>query len=273
MDQLDYEYHHAQYAQLVGVGDAESKRYVEQKAQQVHIYHVHDALRDEQMKNLLLLPKLKEPRAVYFARFGVGRRVAMLWSAFRSVLEIVTVGRDKPLSSDDVKTVSRDLNTIYINIVGTIDNYAWCLVHERGSAAVKVLPPKRIGLFARDLISDACFSTLRISLEPYATWFADLRSRRDPAAHRIPLSVPPAILRPDEAKRYREIDTEIGQAIPRHEFERVDQLWLEQEKLGTFVPRFLHDPEEEFIPFYPTIPQDLAQLVRVSHVVREFLSV
>jgi hypothetical protein len=31
----------------------------------------------------------------------------------------------------------------------------------------------------------------------------------------------------------------------------------------------MHHPDEPLIPFYPTIPQDLAQLIRISSAVRQ----
>jgi hypothetical protein len=176
MDKLDYAYHYANYARIIGVGNDESELYVQHKAQEMHILRVHDVLRDEQVKSIALAQSLKEPQARYFTRFGVGRRVGMLWSALRSIVETVAVGRTDPLSSDDVKTVSRDLNTIYINIVGTIDNYAWCLLHECGSTSVKALQPYRVGLFAPVFIQDACFAALRVALERYKAWFIELRS-------------------------------------------------------------------------------------------------
>lgn len=272
MDRLDYEYHHVQYARLFGDHNLESKRHVAQEAQRAHIWHVHDALRDEQRKSIELAQQLRERQAQYFACYGIGRRMGMLWSALRSILEIVRIERSEPLSSGDVERVSRDLNTIYINIVGAIDNYAWCLRHERGTMAMRKLPANRVGLFARDFLQDASFSSLRALLTPYSSWYTDLRSLRDPAAHRIPLSVPPALLRPDEEARYREVNQKIAEAVARMEFDLADQLRAEQDRIGTFMPRFVHNPGEDLIPFYPTIPQDLAQLMRVSDAVRRFLS-
>lgn len=271
MDELDYSNHYAFYAQLIGTLNAESKRYVQKKAQEVHLLHVHDALRDEQLHALELSRTLKDEQAQYFVRFGIGRRVGLLWSAFRSILELVPVGRDVPLRSDDVKEISRDLNTIYINIVGTIDNYAWCLRHERGSKAIRALPANKVGLFVPKFCGDECFSALGSVIESYRPWFNELRARRDPAAHRIPLSVPPSVLRAEEAARHRDIGIAVGEAFRVKDYERVDELWAEQERLGTFLPLFLHHPQEDLVPFYPTIPQDLANLVRVSRAVRDFL--
>ena len=94
-------------------------------------------------------------------------------------------------------------------------------------------------------------------------------ARRDPAAHQIPLYVPPTALDPDTHQRYLEIEAEIASLITRTEFSRIDELRDQQEKLGVFVSQFVHHPHEPLIPFYPTIPQDLAQLIRISSIVRQ----
>jgi hypothetical protein len=271
LDQLDYEYHRAYYARLFGLQAPENEDYVRARALEMHILCVHDALRDEQYKNVTVASSLENPQARYFVLYGAGRRFGMIWAAYRSILNIVTVGRKVPLSGDDVQAVCRDLNTIYINIVGTIDNYAWCLRHERGSAAVRALPDARIGLFGKGFIGDACFSELRPHIVRFRDWFDELKTRRDPAAHRIPLSVPPAVLLPNDVNRYQAIEGEIGGAVRSLDFNSADRLRKEQEKLGKFLATFLHHPEEALIPFYPTVPQDLGYLVRISNSVRQFL--
>jgi hypothetical protein len=271
MNDLDYEYHRAHYAQIFAPQTPEDDEYVRSRALETHILCVHDALRDEQYKSVTIANTLRNLQARHFALYGAGRRFGMLWAAYRSILSIVTVGRKEPLSGDDVRTVSRDLNTIYINIVGTIDNYAWCLRHECGSPAVQALQDTRIGLFGKAFIEDTCFSKLRPQVVRFQTWFEDLRTRRDPAAHRIPLSVPPAVLQSDDAKRYQAIEDEISTALRSLDFASVDRLHTEQQQLGRFLAAFLHHPDEALTPFYPTVPQDLGYLVRISDSVREFL--
>lgn len=269
MDNLDYDRHHAECARLFGTANAESERYVHERAQETHILHVHDALRDELMKSVAFAGALSDAQARHFALYGVGRRFGILWSAFRSILEAVPVDRTEPLTGDEVKDVSIDLNIIYINIVGVIDNYAWVLRHEMGSASVRALPASRVGLFVKHFAKDPCFASLVPQLDPFHDWFAELRTRRDPAAHQIPLYVPPTALDPENLQRYKQIDAEIGSLTSRVHFSRIDELRKEQEKLGVFVGKFMHHPDEPLVPFYPTIPQDLAQLTRISSVIRQ----
>src|SRR5690349_16696888 len=104
MDKLDYEFHHAEYASLIGDSGEESRLWIKHKAEQMHIYAVHDALGDEQIKSVEFSHALKDSQAQYFARFGIARRLGLIWAAFRSILDIVPVDREIPLSTDDVRT-------------------------------------------------------------------------------------------------------------------------------------------------------------------------
>ncbi len=269
MDNLDYGQHYAEYARRFGVADQKSELYVCKRAQETHILHVHDALRDAFTGSVGFAQGLSDLQARHFALYGVGRRLEILWSAFRSILDAVPVDRTTPLTGDEGRAVSRDLNTICINIVGVIDNYAWVLRHERGSADIRALPANRVGLFVKAFQKDPRFAPMMLRLDPFKDWFTDLRSRRDPAAHQIPLCVPPTALDPENLQRYQQIETEIASLTPLREFSSIDKLHDEQERLGVFVGKFMHHPDETLIPFYPTIPQDLAQLIRISLAVRQ----
>jgi hypothetical protein len=267
-DNLDYDRHYAEYARRFGVADQNSELYVSKRAQETHIHHVHDALRDELTGSVGFAQGLSDLQARHFALHGVGRRYGILWSAFRSILEAVPVNRTTPLAGDEGRQISRDLNTIYINIVGVIDNYAWVIRHEMGSAAIRALPANRMGLFVKAFQKDPCFASLAPRLHPFQAWFTELRSRRDPAAHQIPLYVPPTALDPENLQRYQQIAAEIASLTPLQEFSRINELNNEQERLGVFVNKFMHHPDEPRIPFYPTIPQDLARLIRISSTIR-----
>jgi hypothetical protein len=271
MDELDFEYHLTHYTQLFGHGNKQNAEYARNRAIETQNLHVHDALRDEQLKWVQWASTLTDPEAKHFALYGAGRRSGLLWTAYREILGTIVIDRTAPLSSDETKAVSRDLNTLYINIAGTLDNGAWCLRHERGSQAIKTLADSQVGLFSKKFIGDPAFSALRVALEPYRPWFVELRKRRDPAAHRIPLSVPPAVLTPDDARRYAALQERINETIAAGDYDLAGTLEKTQAALGQFLPKFLHHPREPLIPFYPTTSQDLTQLTRVSQLVRDFL--
>lgn len=271
MDELDYDFHLQRYAGQYDENDPAACEEYAKKALTRHIAYVGAAVRDAQYLAVITAQGLQEKAAVYQLRYGVGRRWGLLWSAYENINAIVPVGRKDPFSADEVKQVSRDLNTVYINIVGVIDNLAWALRHERGSETVKALHDNRIGLFVNAFKNDACFEALRPALDAFAPWFKDLRERRDPAAHRIPLSTPPAVLDKEAAAKYQELQIKIDALWRKKRFTEINALMEEQGKLGVVYPRFYHDPDGKHYPFYPTIPDDLGKLMRVIRAVTDFL--
>ncbi len=80
----------------------------------------------------------------------------------------------------------------------------------------------------------------------------------------MPLYVPPAILNDEEAARHQAIWAERLEAIRNGEFERATELANEQSRLGTFRPFFLHDPDREGYPIYPTVPTDIGKVIAIG---------
>ena len=110
------------------------------------------------------------------------------------------------------------------------------------------------------------FPEIRIS--GFSAWHTDLKNRRDPAAHRIPLYVPPACLNPAEQERYAALERQIFAAKTE---QCKDVLNAQQRKIGTFVPCFLHHPDEGRMEIYPTVPQDIANLIKITKLVHIIL--
>jgi len=50
-------------------------------------------------------------------------------------------------------------------------------------------------------------------MEPFKEWNRELSTRRDPAAHRIPLSVPPAFIDADTKDEYQRVSEDYATAV------------------------------------------------------------
>jgi hypothetical protein len=50
-------------------------------------------------------------------------------------------------------------------------------------------------------------------------------------------------------------------------------LKAQQRKIGTFLPYFVHHPDVPGEPIYPTIPQDIANLVKIIKLVHAALAI
>ena len=237
----------------------------------MHRLIIFNAIRDEQFSNLILSEKLKTKDGVYFLRYGAARRTGAIFDAYRGIQSIAYIDRNEPLNIEQTKSLGRDVNLIYINIVGTLDNLAWCLRSEHGSESIKKLPGSRVGLFNKQFFSQPCFEPIRSAIEENLPWFRELSSRRDPSAHRIPLSIPPTSLNQEQLERYNQIDDDISKATRIENFDEVELLRKHQSTIGQFVPYFIHHPDEPIIPMFPTIPQDICKLIKTSFAVRSFL--
>jgi hypothetical protein len=195
----------------------------------------------------------------------------MILVAYYGVFDTIAPDRKEPLPLNEMAAVSRDLNIIYINIRGAFDNYAWCIYHEREMGKTFKSVETQVGLFHGLFRKDVHLANLKGMLEEHIEWNDDLKSRRDPSAHRMPLYVPPAILNEEEAARHEAIWKERQEAIRKGEYERDTELANEQHGLGRFRPHFLHDPDDGGIPIYPTVPNDIGKLIVIGSAIHKDL--
>lgn len=253
-------------------GNANNNLYFIHEAQQNHIYGVNNALLELMGDALSLLSRVEfTAEASHFLRFGVMRRLRIIDSSFKSFQSIIPPNRTVPLSPEQSDRVCRDLNAIYIDLLGLLDNYAWVAVHQLGSAATKAANPMSIGLFKQAFAVDPALRSAAEALQPFRDWERDVKTRRNPAAHRMPLYVPPAALTPEDVLEFERFETLISQALRAQEFEKMDALREGLRRVGTLIPKFLHDPGEPVIDIYPTVPEDIAQAVKIGRTMQTFI--
>ena len=275
-NELRFDFHLETYRRLGHItGDAEKDAYWTSKAEYIHALCVVQAALDIQTDACLLFPKLKNKTAVTNLRFGIGRRTKQIWLGLRTLLDVVHPEHTDPLPRESVEEVSRDLNVIYINIRGTLDNLAWCLAGEFGSEDVEKLNPMSVYLFGRDFLKSDGLKEFADFLGTFMDWSRELKERRDPSAHRIPLSVPPAILDKAAQEEYKRLqvihDETLKAAYATHDdqekrlelLQKANEISDEQSGLGFFRPVFGHDPADGYMPIYPTVPQDIGQMILI----------
>jgi hypothetical protein len=158
----------------------------------------------------------------------------------------------------------------------TLDNLAWLLLDLFANDRTRNLAPMKVGLFSNEFLKDQNLADVAKFMEPFQEWNRELSSRRDPAAHRIPLSVPPAIIDAETKDKYQRVSKEYSNAIndafesasnwevAEPKFEKAHALHERLETIGKFVPLFVHHPDTGAMKIYPTVPQDIGQLVRVT---------
>jgi hypothetical protein len=241
----------------------------------MHAYCVVDSIR-ELHETTALQSDFLRPEARFYLLYGASRRAKSIWSSLRRLLYLIDPSRSDPPPRDEVSEASQCLNVIYIDIRGLLDNLAWALLKGFADDKAQSLGPTDIHLFSGKFLKLIPLIGLLDLSDEFREWHRDMKERRDPAAHRIPLSVVPALLGPSEQAKYRELyqqfQGELNSAArswreggdPKVRFKRADELSNELENIGTFFPLFSHHPEEGAIKIYPTVPQDVGMLVKLS---------
>lgn len=273
---VEYDRHLDFYRRLgVLTGDEEKDAYWHRQAEYLHALSVCDAIRDAHIDATALSYTVKNAEADFHLRFGVARRTKFIWLSLRSIVGLIPPEREEPLKVDQVEEAARDLNVIYINIRGALDNLAWFLLEMFGQERTRKLSPIKISLFGKEFQKDKNLDDVAHFMATFVQWSTELRGRRDPAAHRIPLSVPPAIIDEETREEFERASAAYSAAFndaiqsagrgidSTQKFENADARFAELEVIGKFVPVFVHHPAEGPIKIYPTVPQDVGQLVKI----------
>ncbi|MGA1834257.1 hypothetical protein [Rhizobium wenxiniae] len=269
---VDYASYHRQFAvPFLIEGNDQNNDYFVKEAQQNHIYGVNNALNELVMDAALLASTGLKPDAESHLRFGVLRRLRMITTSFRRFQALVPPDRTVPLTQSQSDDVARYLNSIYIDLLGLMDNYAWTLAHQLGSAETLAADKMHIGLFKRVLARDPVISAVTKEVATFTDWEKEVKERRNPAAHRMPLYVPSSALTPEDAHRYERLGSEASAALREEEFERYRDLQDAQQRIGTFMAKFLHDPAGPVDDIYPTLSSDVGNAILIGRIVQTFL--
>lgn len=211
--------------------------------------------------------------------FGVARRLKFIWISFRSLYSSIAPNRTDPLPLEEVETAARDLNDIYIHLRGCMDNYAWALRYLFGDDALRKCDAQKMHLFGNGFFKNPSMNDFSSILNEFVEWNKQLKTLRDPVAHRIPLSVAPAAHTHADRAKYEWIAVALAEAqknfvekantqAPQVEIdaasEHANALYDKLQCIGTFVPMIVHDPDEGGTSIYPTVPQDIGMFVKLA---------
>lgn len=179
---------------------------------------------------------------------GAGRRLSVLKRSLQRIFDGFPPDIVRPLEREPLADIQICLHAFVINLYGIFDNWAWAFVHRHDLEA-------RIGNRLNvSLFKTATQRYLAPPLRAYLTedltrWHDEyLKSYRDALAHRIPLYIPPATFTPEEGERYNVLEGEKIEKIVARDFDRVDQIWIEQGALGHPCFAFLHSYTEAGAP-------------------------
>ena len=277
LDFLDYDFHwkqaEFQFALDRHTPGDETWLYAERHAQDGQALYVFDPLQELMLHAIETSKSLTNADAQNYMRYGAGRRLGMMAHAYREIYAIAPPAQENPLSHDDEQSISRDINILYLHTRGVLDNFAWSFLHETNAPKAERIVAEDKGRMKVDLFhpqfKQLCpaIATIEADINTHRDWNADVKARRDPVAHRIPLYVPPAVIAEEEEATYSALSQQHLDLAVAHDFEGSQAAVAKLDTLGKFRPVFMHDPAEGTIPIYPTVPTDMAHIIRISHTV------
>lgn len=171
-----------------------------------------------------------------------------------------------PLDSYLASKLSLLINAYYLNLAGSLDNLAWAIAYHHS-----LWDPidendwkqrRKAQLMGREFlnaISTNELDNLNRLLCSLKDWYWEMREFRDPAAHRIPITVPCAIYSESDIEEMQRLDSEAANAIEKGDRNEARAAFHESNSLGRQIPVFIS--ESTSMHYY-----DLAARVNQDHV-------
>ncbi len=166
----------------------------------------------------------------------------MLQSSRLFLGECTRQDRKEPLSPYEATDCAIHVNAYYLNLRGALDNLAWTLQYEwqlLPKVSEDVPSRKQCGLFARAfrMALKSRSSSLASLLEQQTDWARELADLRDPAAHRVPIYVPPAIMTSqDQVDEFRRIGAQASMPASERGDRSISEIYQEAQAVGEFAP-------------------------------------
>jgi hypothetical protein len=176
---------------------------------------------------------------------GAARRLSILRKCLENIFNSFPPTTVRPLQRDVIYDVQINLHAYFVNLYGIFDNWAWSFV-LRHDLLEDVGGKRKVGLFLKSTNKHLA-KTLRdyLTSDTTTNWHEKyLKHYRDALAHRIPLYIPLADFTKADDKRYKQLDGEKINLIKAKNWQKLEDLYKEQESIGRPSFVFMHSYEE-----------------------------
>lgn len=218
--------------------------------------HYHPVLVELQLGLSATITQLKRENYHDILQYGAARRVNSIYKATKSVCEVAYPERTDPLSMDEARRLSDDLLLIYVHMIGVFDALAIAF-HRTSTPPIEASETKADLLnknFRNKLGNGAIQEIFRANMD----WFDRIKEGlRNRYVHRVPPYVPTSSFTEEEATKHRELESEKFRETIKRNFDRVDEIRIEQSKLGTFRPWICFSDVDEIMHLHPTVLDDV----------------
>jgi hypothetical protein len=209
---------------------------------------------------------------------GLLRRVTTLLHCIERVFE--TLPPEEPVPTREAQQdATIYLQTFVVNVAGVLDNLAriWCLEVDLRERDGRPIRNGHIGLGPDHItVRNSLPNEIVAFLNARANWFDYLKNYRDALAHRIPLYIPPWLLRPEDEPAFQRLEQQKHEAHEARGFGRWHALLREQMNLGRFEPLMAHslaldELDGEPMRFHAQILADLRTLLDIGSLMQREL--
>lgn len=212
-------------------------------------------------------------KSIEYLKHGAARRLRMIYDTMRWITMHAGADRKTQLSMEEQNRLDTQLNSLYLHIRGTLDNYGWAIIWQLAPKEAQKLEEtqayQRIGLFSSSVLSKLNGDKLKDVIEGYLDWSRDLSRRRDPVAHRIPIFYA-RIMNSGETAEYSQVINQMYEAMGRLDLVKAEQCRRQANELGVFSGMFGHSMQD-ILPIYPTITGDCYNLIEITNSIIDFL--
>jgi hypothetical protein len=174
---------------------------------------------------------------------GFVRRHYMLQSSRLYLHHYWSQGRKEPLSPYEATDCAIHLNAYYLNLRGALDNLTWVLQYEwqllAGVSEDGGRERQACYLFGRVFLAalKSQRPALAFVLEQHGDWARELANLRDPAAHRIPIYVPPSVMTTQaQVEEFRRIEAQADAPPSERGDMAISEIFHKAQKVADFVP-------------------------------------
>jgi hypothetical protein len=192
---------------------------------------------------------LEDRNSLRHLKQGLAPRHYVLRDCWEYLEQWCFEARDEALPEHIVSKAALHLNGYYLNLRGALDNLAWMVHFELDlfpGVSEEDSRRRRVDLFGDQFLKalrnrgDPRSEFLRKVLSEALLWGKSLATWRDPAAHRIPLYIPPSTLfQQNQVDEFRRLDALAGAAEGELGGRSRVEILRAAHQIGTFVPVFV----------------------------------
>ena len=158
---------------------------------------------------------------------------------------------------------------LMFNAFACLDNLAWIWVCEQKLTTDRGedIPPMKVGLGKKCRVIRRSLPTdFQKHLKSLDAWFDHLENFRHALAHRIPLYIPPYVVRQQDLPKYEMLGRQMEKARRRGNKKRYELLRAEQEGIARYQPEMMHSLADNTkrIVFHPQLLSDFSTICALA---------